>query len=81
MRTVKEAFRRLPETCPTLNKLVDKAAEEIMQEFQIPKHDRSRIIPIMSRLFYNIRDEITDPFRVELIRAIREGERNANAED
>ena len=61
----REAYQRLPMTCDKVREILDQAQEAIMFDLDIDEADTASVDAILSQVFMQIRDEVTQKFRDE----------------
>lgn len=66
------AYKRLPTTCDKLSSILEQLGRDLQAAFNIPEEDYAGIDRLTRQAFQAIRDEVTQPFRTEQMRLLKE---------
>lgn len=66
------AYKRLPTTCDKVSAILEQLGRDFQAKFKIPEEDYAMIDMVTRQAFQAIRDEVTQPFRTEQMRLLKE---------
>jgi len=67
----RQAYQRIPMTCDKVREILDEVQQNLMNDLEIDPADLAIVDAAMSHAFQRVRDEVTQPFRIEQMKLLK----------